>query len=521
MTNFTRLLYSTTSLGVALALASPAAAQDATPTASPVPAATSADDTKDAIVVTGFRAALRTATARKKKAETVVESVSAEDIGKLPDNGIGESIARLPGVAAQRDHGRASVISIRGFGPDFSTTTLNGREQTTTNDSRAVEFDQYPSEILAGVDIYKTSEADRTSGGLVGNIDMRTIRPLDVPNRIFAVGARGTYIDQKLLPKSQDKGGRIFATYVDHFADGNLGISLSGAYSTDPYQTRDWNAWGYGGFNNVPNAVGMNGVKSWSEAGLYKRLGGNATIQGRLSDNLVMTVDGFYSKINNGTDQKGWEMPMNCGGFCGHDHLYNATVTDGVITAATVDGTPVIENYREDDHATQYALGWNTSWDGHNGWKAQADLSLSHTKRLDDRFETTAGLLNGHLSTGPTATVSYVMTSHGPEFSSNYNGANPALVLTDVEGWSGSPVQAGYDKVKHVSDDLKEARAEVQRELDGFISSVKIGFDHTDRTKNLTQDEAFLAPPNGALQATIPTNLLQPTFTLDRGLGPI
>src|SRR6185437_4312101 len=96
-------------------------------------------------------------------------------------------------LAAQRNNGRANIISIRGFGPDFSTTTLNGRQQTTTNDSRAVEFDQYPSEILAGVDVYKTSEADHTAGGLVGSIDMRTIRPLDYGHEILAAcGECGT-----------------------------------------------------------------------------------------------------------------------------------------------------------------------------------------------------------------------------------------------------------------------------------------------------------------------------------------
>ena len=180
-----------------------------------------------AIVVTGFRAALRSSTAKKKNSETVVESVTAEDIGKLPDNSIGESIARLPGIAAQRNNGRANIISIRGFGPDFSTTTLNGRQQTTTNDSRAVEFDQYPSEILAGVDVYKTAEADHTAGGLVGSIDMRTIRPLDYGKRVLAVGVRGAYVDQKLLPDSKDKGGRIFGTFVDQFAHDTMGIALS------------------------------------------------------------------------------------------------------------------------------------------------------------------------------------------------------------------------------------------------------------------------------------------------------
>ena len=71
-----------------------------------------------------------------------IESVSAEDIGKLPDASIAESIARLPGLTSQRLSGRANVISIRGFGPDFSMTLLNGREQTSTGDNRAVEFDQ-------------------------------------------------------------------------------------------------------------------------------------------------------------------------------------------------------------------------------------------------------------------------------------------------------------------------------------------------------------------------------------------
>jgi len=209
--------------------AAPAAAQPAPPSDTQAnPQSTSSND--QGIVITGFRAALRSATAKKKNSDLIIESVNAEDVGKLPDNGIGESIARLPGLAAQRDHGRASVISIRGFGPDFSTTTLNGREQTTSNDSRAVEFDTYPSEILAGVDIYKTAEADRTSGGLVGNIDLRTVRPLDVGRRVIAVGVRGVYTDRKLLPGTQDKGGRVFGTFVDQFAHDTIGLALSAAY---------------------------------------------------------------------------------------------------------------------------------------------------------------------------------------------------------------------------------------------------------------------------------------------------
>ena len=173
------------------AQASADAAQASADAAKAAADAQAATDDKQ-IVVTGFRAALRSSTAKKKNSEAVVESVTAEDVGKLPDNGIGESIARLPGISSQRSAGRAIIISIRGFGPDFSSTTLNGRQQTTTNDSRAVEFDQYPSEILAGVDVYKTAQADHGAGGLVGTIDLRTIRPRKYAKPVRTAGGPGS-----------------------------------------------------------------------------------------------------------------------------------------------------------------------------------------------------------------------------------------------------------------------------------------------------------------------------------------
>ncbi len=371
--------------------------------------------------------------------------------------------------------------------------------------------------MLAGVDVYKTTEADHTAGGLVGNIDLRTIRPLEVAKRILAVGARGVLVDQKLQPNSKDKGFRVFGTYVDQFADGRVGVALSAAYTSDPYQTRDWNAWGYGGYPG--GGQGMNGVKSWFESDQLKRFGTNATIEAKLSDNLTMSVDGFYSKFTDNVDKRGWEMPFNCGGYCGHDHIVSSTVTNGLVTAATIRGTPVIENYAIDRKTDQISLGWNAKWDGHNGWRGLVDLSYSKTKRRDHNLETTAGL--GRALPNATATISYTFTDKGPIFVSDYNGASSALVLTDVEGWSGSPVQAGYDKVRKSNDDLKEARAEIEREVGGLVKSIKVGVDFTDRSKVVTQTEATLSPPNGALTAAIPANLLLTPFTLDRGLGPI
>src|SRR5438270_11016539 len=155
-----RLVAAASPLALAMVMASsPVRAQDAQPgitgAASAATAAqpsdqganptSQADQASSNIVVTGFRASLQNAINKKKKSDQIVESVSAEDFGKLPDASIGDAIARLPGITSQRLSGRADVISIRGFGPDYSTTLLNGREQTSTGDNRAVQFDQYPA----------------------------------------------------------------------------------------------------------------------------------------------------------------------------------------------------------------------------------------------------------------------------------------------------------------------------------------------------------------------------------------
>src|SRR4029453_15937028 len=107
------------------------------------------------VEVNGIRAGIESAIQTKQQSTSIVEAVSAEDIGKLPDLSIAESISRLPGLAAQRVAGRAQVISVRGLSPDFSTTLLNGREMVSTGDNRSVEFDQYLSELFPGVTIYK------------------------------------------------------------------------------------------------------------------------------------------------------------------------------------------------------------------------------------------------------------------------------------------------------------------------------------------------------------------------------
>ena len=160
-------------------------------------------------VSSNFRRSVVESINTKRFSTSVVESVSAEDIGKLPDSSIAESIARLPGLTAQRLDGRASRVSVRGFSENESTTTFNGRQQVSISDNRGVEFDLYPSEIMSGVTVYKTPSASLSGEGIAGVIDLQTARPLSKDEQIFRINGQveQTGFD-KLNPDGEDQGLR-------------------------------------------------------------------------------------------------------------------------------------------------------------------------------------------------------------------------------------------------------------------------------------------------------------------------
>ena len=504
-------------LGTALvaAFAAPAFAQDAAP----------AEDEEDAIVVSGFRASLENAVNEKKNNDQIVESVSAEDIGKLPDASIGESIARLPGVTSQRLNGRSNNISIRGFGPDFSQTLLNGREQTSTGDNRAVEFDQHPSEIVSQVVVFKSPTASLVGQGLVGTIDIRTVRPLDYGKSVLALGARGTYADLGALNAGSKKYGyRANATFIDQFADDTIGIALSASYVDEPYQLQEFNAWGYAGAGTAASPAVIGGSKSYVTSTQLKRLGLNGTLQYQASDTVRMTLDGFYSNFEDDQSKRGIELPLGFGAFGTTFNPATATVNNGFVTAGTFNNVQgVVRNDIFQRKANLYSLGYNVEYEGGDGWKAFIDLGYSKTDRNELSIESYSGTGFGE-PLGATDTISFVSGPSGTSFDPTLDYSNPALIrLTDPLGWGGGVVpQAGYYNNRIVEDELKQYRVGVEKEVEGFFSAIKFGMNYTDRGKSLTPDEFLVRLRGGALELAIPTNaLLRPTNLSYLGLGPI
>ncbi|MEW4448970.1 TonB-dependent receptor [Qipengyuania sp. JC766] len=488
------------------------------------------------IIVEGFRASLESAIAEKRNSDQIVESVTAEDIGKLPDASIGESIARLPGLTSQRLNGRANVVAIRGFGPDFSQTLLNGREQTTTSDNRSVELDQYPSEVVNQVVVYKSPTASLVGQGLVGTIDIRTIRPLEVNRRVLAFGARGSWADIGALNAgSKEFGYRLNAAYVDQFADDTIGLSLAASYVDEPYQLQEFNAWGYAGDGTAASPSVIGGSKSYVTSTQLKRFGLNSTLQVEPTDTIVVTLDGFYSNFDDDQTKRGIELPLAFGGGFDTDPFDPATgtVEDGFATSGRFeDVRGVVRNDVFQREADLYSFGFNVNHNGNDGWNAFFDFGYSRTDRNELSLESYAGTgFNGDGGdpqgdgTSPSDSIGFVSGLTGTVFDPTLNYGDPNLiVLTDPLGWGGGPVpQAGYSNNRIVDDELFQFRVEVEKELeDSFISGIQFGMNYTTREKSLTPDEAFVRLPNSALTAAIPAQfLLRATDLSYLGLGPV
>ena len=453
------------------------------------------------MVVTGIRAAIESSIAVKRDSNSIVESISAEDIGKLPDNSIAESIARMPGLAAQRVNGRSQTISIRGMSGDFSGTLLNGREQVSVGDNRAVEFDQYPSELLNGVTVYKTPDASLIGQGLSGTVDMQTIRPLSVKQRTITLNARGeSNSNSSLNPGSKSTTGRVSATLIDKSEDGKFGYALGVAHLETPTQAQKFNAWGYtnttqAGLKGTEQVLGGAEFKTYS--GLGKRDAFMGVFEYKPSQDVHSTLDVYYSKFKESVTDRG----LVFGTAWSSATLSNPVVNNGVLTGGTWNGVrPVLWQELQSRDDTVQSLGWNNKFNLGGGWKAQTDLSWGKATRKESIIESYGGMPAG-------VTDSWTFNTNGgtgvPAGALGMNYADFSKVkMIDSGGWG----QDGYAKYMNVTDELKAAKVSANYALkNAYFSSVDMGLNYSDRSKNKNVPESLVFLKNGAMP--VPANL--------------
>jgi iron complex outermembrane receptor protein len=460
----------------------------------------------------GFAGSLAAAAEMKQDQKVITEVIAAEDIGKLPDISIADALTRLTGLTTQRTNGRSQQISIRGLTGDFSTGLLNGREQVSTNMNRAVEFDQYPADLLSEVVVYKTAAPNLLSQGLAGTIDLRTVRPLSKSKRIIA--ANGYYEWNALgalTPSASATGNRFNLSYIDQLDGGKVGIAIGYSHSSKPFAGQQFQAWGYPTDSNGNFALG--GTKSYVRNSNLDRDGLMLVLENKPSDNLHSTIDVFISKFKEAQLLRGMEIPL---AFWSSANLQSGyTVNDGLITNATLTNVqPVVRNdtFVRDDKPL--SIGWNLEIGKNTAWPVVLDVGYSRVKRHDVNLELWSGIgsLGTPFTTADTVTVA-LAPGQIPVIHTKLDYADGSILkLSDPQGWqtwkfpgTGAP---GYYKAFQSKDELGQFKLSTRHELAKIFSAVELGVNYTDRYKRDGEGPSgFPILKNGAATAPLPDKI--------------
>lgn len=516
-----------TALSLAIAAALPGAM---TMSASAYAQDAADDEAIEEIVTYGsFRQSLINSITTKRDSSKIVEALSAEDIGKLPDSSIAESLARLPGLAGERRNGRTSGLSVRGFREEYVGVTMNGRELLGMGDNRGVEYDLYPSEIISGVVVYKTPDATLTTQGIGGVVDLRTTRPIDAAPHIVA----NLNLEQNDLssgnPDFDDNGHRLALSFSNVFADDTIGVALAVATTESPNQEEHFRGWGYPGDANGDAILG--GHDSYIRSSVLERDTISGVVQFAPNDDLTVTFDALYIDFSESEAKRGIEE----GGAVWGTGNYTVTgVENGFVTDGYFDDfRSVIRNDGRRQDADLTTFGVNLEYQLNDDWLLSADVAHSQVDKTITDIETYSGVGRPGTGTqGPATARSWRMTPTGAVYS-NHPTIAP-LDLTDFntirlagpQAWGGgmsqvaafqadpngafpnvgpSEAQDGFVNEPIFDEELTTVRLEATRPLDfGIITQLEVGVYYSDRSKTKNNDGYFLTAPTWPSDGLIP-----------------
>lgn len=181
-----------------------------------------AAESSSEVTISGQRASLRKAIAIQEKADNIVSAISADDIGGLPDKNAAEALARLPGVAVQRDQGEGRYVVVRGLAPDLNSVSINGNQIPSPEASRrAVALDILPAGMIRSLEVSKTLRPEHDAGALGGNVEVKTLSAFDLPGRLLNVYTGASY--DGASGKTSPNAGALWA---QRLLDGKLGVAL-------------------------------------------------------------------------------------------------------------------------------------------------------------------------------------------------------------------------------------------------------------------------------------------------------
>jgi TonB-dependent receptor len=411
-------------IGVSL-LAGSALAQTATDT--------KAEPSNQEIVVTGIRGSLSKALATKRNSQVIVDSISAQDIGALPDRTVSEALQRIPGITLQRtgdvntlegsDPGRVPAegggVFIRGL--SWTRSELNGHDVFSANSGRGLSFEDVSPDLMGSVDVYKTPSADMVEGGIAGIVDLRTRKPLDSKG-FLAISADWNYADQR---KTGFFSGNAVLSHRWDVDGVEVGLLLSAATGktgnrTDAVQT--------GSISTTTLPTAQSGLAAGSTVALPSGLGYrsvewtqvrhsyDAVLQIRPSSNLLFTFEGLIAKTTPRDIEHAVGINDQNGGFS-LDPSFKFNGPGNTLSSGTLTNAQLLFDTRsgQEDKVTREFSG-SMMWKPADHWTVNVDID--HVSSHASVYSMTA-----YDSFGATAAAR-------PTVSFNLAGNTPSLTIT-------------------------------------------------------------------------------------------
>ena len=463
------------------------------------------------VVVTSVRRSLIASMDRKRDAVGVLDAITAEDIGKFPDTNLAEALQRIPGVSIDRFNGEGSQITVRGFGPGFNLTTLNGRQMPTAG-GRSFDFLDIATEGIQAVEVYKTTRAGLPTGGIGATINILTARPLDNPGFRAVATAKTHHESSTTDAKGLDEWTpEVSGLYSQSFADDTIGISVSASYSErhnreEEAHVAQWFENGYtGDFSGVTNNSQRTDDRNWypQDAGYgwaeneRERTNAQVALQWAPTDSIMATLDYTYSQTEFTKNSNGFGIWFT-GGTGGGANVGGVINERGVWTEVSEAGGDYATGVGRDHTKKENgSLGFNLDWQATDSLSFNLDYhdSSSNLKGagLGSLPGNTANLIIGNSFDGAwcafdpvypsdcavanitTKTANY-FAGGIPRFNMGFEGPNGGppqdeLLASDI----GSLFGQAFDT--DVDNDIKQIQLQGSWESDGgSLQSIDFGF---------------------------------------------
>ena len=486
------------------------------------------------VVVTGIRASLRDSIEAKRNSATVVEVITAEDVGKFPDRNLAEALQRVPGVVINKEFGEGERVSLRGTAPNLTRTLLNGHALATAdwfildqlNTTRSFNYLMLPSDIIGRVEVHKSPQADFEEGGIGGTVNVITRNPLDLKSMTVYGSLQAAYTD--LAEETTPQASALFSWKNP---EETLGILVAGVYQERKIRRDGVEVLGYFPVDIDPTA-GVNEVLAPALIGsaLFqqdrKRTGGNIGIQFRPNDRVDLNLTALYSKFDADNINENFltwgTRAIGNGGTLTNVTVVEDTAVAGRMTSAS-DGTA-------DFGAVYDAIDRFATAE-------TSDISLDATIR--DVGDWTLHFKLGYTdASGDTDAQPFVEFGAPAAFTYDLRGSAPSVTFENVDPTDPSDMQFIFSSLHQIlnNDDETYFYVDASRPVEfGPVTALRIGAKATDHDRelifnattyggfhvpiNTTSSTAFAGPltPSDFLEEIAAAGTLDEYWQIDRG----